>query len=288
MTNNSQADQVKLNECFFDEVNHFNEKRALRLFTKGLIPLTKHLTRALEINMFSIVKKIHSLVEFHDEDETYRLLNAAVRTGQIDIVKKVLKVINPLNWQHEGGLTALMVAAQTDDLDCFKLIYAFGGIDKRDCYGQTLISFAAFGRTSTVLDFLMSPDQRLECQIPDLQEQLSLALIGASNRCRMTNVQKLLDYGADLSYRDLKPVNPIVPRTALEAALDAQNDDMIDFIVSLHSAEQLEKATQEMQGFLDAQPDVYALLMVSIAKREQKALNHMIPAAKSSQKKQAL
>lgn len=127
----------------------------------------------------------------------------AARNGDLETLKKYLatdKAAAMLVAKNENGMTALLSAAQSEQLDCFKFLLASGAdITAKNNHNKTALHLVA-GHLQT--EFISLCLQHGLTPAAKLGEGSDSALSIAAGRNRPENVRLLLEAGADVNDRN--------------------------------------------------------------------------------------
>ncbi len=78
-----------------------------------------------------------------------------VRTGQCEIVKKLLKENTNPNIQNSQKTSPALIAAQKNDLEMLKLLVKYGAkLDLQDCWGRTVSEWAEKHQNREMIEFI--------------------------------------------------------------------------------------------------------------------------------------
>jgi uncharacterized protein len=126
-------------------------------------------------------------------------LAEAVRNGNRESVRQLLKARTDVNAREVDGTTALHWAVRADDLETARLLIGTGA-DTRAAnrYGATPLSLAAVNGNAAIIDLLLRAGVDANSQLPDGET----ALMTAARTGKVDAVSVLLMHGADLNAKE--------------------------------------------------------------------------------------
>lgn len=150
------------------------------------IELESALSMALRWAMPDLVSRLLPLTDWARESDPELLLQAA-RSGHLEALKAICEHQNPRLIKHKGGVSALMNAASSDNIECAKFLIPLSDLNARDRFGHGPLEFAAHCRSVAMINFFL--DAGLP---PNPPGEGYNALLIAAERGRLALVERLL------------------------------------------------------------------------------------------------
>jgi ankyrin repeat protein len=150
-------------------------------------------------------------------------LSEAVRSGNRDAVRALLRAKADVNAAEPDGTTALHWAARADDIEIGRLLLASGArVDSANRYGVTPLSLAAVNGSATMIEALLAAGANPNTVVTRGQTVLMVA----SRTGHAAAVRALLDRGASVDARE-----DVLGETALTWAAAENHADVVALLL---------------------------------------------------------
>ena len=237
-------------EKFFAALHRYDEAGALAALRDGADPSgedeqadphrrTSSLGRALGMRMEELARELLPRSDLLALDHHgWSVLTSAASAGNLEALKAIAAVDDPGRIRHEGGVSALMCAAESGSMPCVEFLAPISNIFARDCYGLSALEFAAKTGSVEALRFF------LDAGLPPDNPAGPSALSVAAERGRSEAVAFLLPL-TDLARRCPVPRRGArLGETVLEELLRAPEDSprALDLVARASPFEEAERA----------------------------------------------
>lgn len=173
----------------------------------------------------------------------YSALDNAVRSGNLDALRLLVKYEVNINAQDHNGITALHLAAKEGSLEMVMELLRLGvNVHPQDRAGRDAMVFAISGEPQTdIIDALIKGGMNIDRQFPNQHGYLahSIRMIGTSD----ASVRCLLQY----------PIGDENMKEALDIARKMQKHDIVKMIEGAQLAKLEKKILSEAVGPLKEQ-----------------------------------
>ncbi|HTM02664.1 MAG TPA: ankyrin repeat domain-containing protein [Vicinamibacterales bacterium] len=151
----------------------------------------------------------------------------AVRAGDHEAVRALIRAKADVNAAEANGTTALQLASEADDIPMVKLLLAAGAkVDAANRYGVTPLSQAALNGSATMIETLLAAGADANAQVSRGQT----VLMTAARSGHAAAVRMLLDHGAMVDAQEAQ-----LGETALMWAAAENHADVVSLLLKANA-----------------------------------------------------